>query len=144
MVINLQAFIVERGTEGFTQGPEEHKMGIKGSSTVQLYFQDCKVPVENVLGEIGKGHMIAFNILNIGRLKLCAAAIGGARRALTDSVEYAKTREQFKQPIANFGAIKHKLAEMAIKIYVGETALYRTAKWIDEKEEELLACRKTI
>ena len=78
------AFIVERGFEGFTQGPEEHKMGIKGSSTVQLYFQDCKVPVENVLGEIGKGHIIAFNILNIGRLKLCAAAMGGARRALTD------------------------------------------------------------
>lgn len=132
------AFIIERGTEGFTQGPEEHKMGIKGSSTVQLYFQDCKVPVGNVLGEIGKGHRIAFNILNIGRLKLCAATIGGARRVITDSVVYAKTREQFKQPIANFGAIKHKLAEMAIKVFVGESALYRTAKWIDEKEQELL------
>lgn len=136
------AFIVERGTEGFTQGPEEHKMGIKGSSTVQLYFQDAKVPVENVLGEIGKGHKIAFNILNIGRLKLCAAAIGGARRALSDTVVYAKTREQFKQQISNFGAIKHKLAEMAIKIFVGESALYRTAKWIDEKEKELLASGK--
>ncbi len=135
-------FIVDRGTEGFTQGPEEHKMGIKGSSTVQLYFQDAKVPVENVLGEIGKGHKIAFNILNIGRLKLCAAAVGGARRALTDSVVYAKTREQFKQPIANFGAIKHKLAEMAIKIFVGESALYRTASWIDEKEKELLNAGK--
>ena len=133
------AFIVERGTEGFTQGPEEHKMGIKGSSTVQLYFQDAKVPVENLLGEIGKGHKIAFNILNIGRLKLCAAALGGARRALTNTVEYAITREQFKQPISNFGAIKHKLAEMAIRIYVGESALYRTAKWIDEKEAELVA-----
>jgi alkylation response protein AidB-like acyl-CoA dehydrogenase len=133
------AFIVERGMEGFTQGPEEHKMGIKGSSTVQLYFQDAKVPVENVLGEIGKGHRIAFNILNIGRLKLCAAAVGGARRALSTSVDYAKTREQFKQPIANFGAIKHKLAEMAIKIFVAESALYRTASWIDEKEKELLA-----
>src|ERR1044071_9615410 len=110
-------FIIERGTEGFTQGPEEHKMGIKGSSTVQLYFQDCKVPVENVLGEIGKGHKIAFNILNIGRLKLCAAAIGGARRAITDSVQYAKTREQFKTPIASFGAIKNKLAEMAIAMW---------------------------
>lgn len=137
------AFIVERGTEGFTQGPEEHKMGIKGSSTVQLYFQDCKVPVENVLGEIGKGHRIAFNILNIGRLKLCAATIGGARRAITDSVVYAKTREQFQQPIANFGAIKHKLAEMAIRVFVGESALYRTAKWIDEKEHELLSAGKT-
>ncbi len=135
-------FIVERGTEGFTQGPEEHKMGIKGSSTVQLYFQDCKVPVENVLGEIGKGHKIAFNILNIGRLKLCAAAVGGSRRAITDSVIYAKTREQFKQPIANFGAIKFKLAEMAIQIFVAEAALYRTAKLIDDKEHELLAAGK--
>ncbi|HXR84471.1 MAG TPA: acyl-CoA dehydrogenase family protein [Hanamia sp.] len=136
---NFTAFIVERNFEGFTRGPEEHKMGIKGSSTVQLYFQDCKVPAENVLGEIGKGHVIAFNILNIGRLKLAAAAIGGAKLALTDSIEYAKTREQFKTAIANFGAIKHKLAEMAIKIYADESALYRTAKWIDEKEHELLA-----
>lgn len=135
-------FIVERGFEGFTQGPEEHKMGIKGSSTVQLYFQDCKVPVENVLGEIGKGHKIAFNILNIGRLKLCAAAIGGAKRAVSTSVEYAITREQFKQPIANFGAIKHKLAEMAIGIFADEAALYRSAKWIDEKEHELLESGK--
>jgi alkylation response protein AidB-like acyl-CoA dehydrogenase len=132
------AFILERDFEGFTRGPEEHKMGIKGSSTVQLYFQDCKVPVENVLGEIGRGHIIAFNILNIGRLKLAAAAMGGAKLALANSIEYAKTREQFKTPIANFGAIKHKLAEMAIKIFADESALYRTAKWIDEKEEELL------
>jgi alkylation response protein AidB-like acyl-CoA dehydrogenase len=131
------AFIVERGIEGFTNGPEEHKMGIKGSSTVQLYFQDAKVPVENVLGEIGKGHIIAFNILNIGRLKLCAAALGGAKRAFNTSLEYAMTREQFKQPISNFGAIKHKLAEMAIQTWVCETALYRTAKWIDDKEAEL-------
>ena len=136
------AFIIERGTEGFTQGPEEHKMGIKGSSTVQLYFQDCKVPVENLLGEIGKGHKIAFNILNIGRLKLAAAALGGSKRALTDSVNYAITREQFKQPISNFGAIKYKLAEMAIKIFTGESALYRTANWIDQKENELLAAGK--
>jgi alkylation response protein AidB-like acyl-CoA dehydrogenase len=138
----FSAFIIERGTEGFTQGPEEHKMGIKGSSTVQLYFQDCKVPVENLLGEIGKGHKIAFNILNIGRLKLCAAAIGGARRSLSGTVEYARTREQFKQPISNFGAIKHKLAEMAIRVFVGESALYRTAKWIDDKEHELLSSGK--
>ncbi|MCA0398324.1 MAG: acyl-CoA dehydrogenase family protein [Bacteroidetes bacterium] len=132
-------FIVERGMEGFTQGPEEHKMGIKGSSTVQLYFQDCKVPVENVLGEVGRGHIIAFNILNIGRLKLCAAALGGAKRSLNTSIAYAKTREQFKQPIANFGAIKNKLAEMAIRTWVCEAGLYRTAKWIDEKEHALLA-----
>ena len=135
----FSAFIVERGFEGFTQGPEEHKMGIKGSSTVQLYFQDCKVPAENLLGEIGKGHIIAFNILNIGRLKLCAAALGGAKRAATTSIEYAKTREQFKTPIANFGAIKNKIAQMAIEIWTAETALYRTTKWIDDKEVGLAA-----
>ena len=136
------AFIIEKGMEGFTQGPEEHKMGIKGSSTVQLYFQDCKVPVENVLGEIGKGHIIAFNILNIGRLKLAAATNGGAKMALTNAIEYANAREQFKTPISSFGAIKHKIAEMAIKIYADESALYRTAKWIDEKEHELLSAGK--
>jgi alkylation response protein AidB-like acyl-CoA dehydrogenase len=138
------AFIVERGMEGFTQGPEEHKMGIKGSSTVQLYFQDCKVPVENVLGEIGKGHVIAFNILNIGRLKLGAATLGGARRALTTTVQYAITREQFKLPIVKFGAIRHKLAEMAIQMWVGETALYRVSKNIDEQEQEMLKAGKTL
>ncbi|MFN4285444.1 MAG: acyl-CoA dehydrogenase family protein [Lacibacter sp.] len=139
---DFTAFIVERGMEGFTQGPEEHKMGIKGSSTVQLYFQDCKVPVENVLGEIGKGHVIAFNILNIGRLKLAAAALGGSKRTLNLALEYAQTREQFKQPIINFGAIQHKLAEMATRIWVLESALYRTSKWIDEKEQELLGAGK--
>ena len=138
------AFIIERGTEGFTQGPEEHKMGIKGSSTVQLYFQDCKIPVENVLGEIGKGHIIAFNILNIGRLKLGAATIGGARRALTETVQYAKAREQFKLPIVKFGAIRHKLAEMAIRLWVGESALYRVSNNIDEQEQLLLAAGKTL
>ncbi len=140
----FSTFIVERGMEGFTQGPEEHKMGIKGSSTVQLYFQDCKVPVENLLGEIGKGHIIAFNILNIGRLKLAAAAIGGAKMSLTNTIGYAKTREQFKTAIANFGAIKHKLAEMAIRIFVGESAIYRTSKWIDDKETELTASGKSF
>ena len=138
------AFIVERGMEGFTLGPEEHKMGIKGSSTVQLYFQDCKVPVENVLGEIGRGHIIAFNILNIGRLKLGAATIGGGRRALSTTIKYAKAREQFKLPIVKFGAIRHKLAEMAIRLWVGEAALYRLAKNIDEKEHELLAAGKDL
>lgn len=137
-------FIVERGFEGFTQGPEEHKMGIKGSSTVQLYFQDCKVPVENVLGEIGRGHVIAFNILNIGRLKLCAAALGGSKRAATISIQYAITREQFKISIAKFGAIKHKMAEMAIRMWVCESALYRASKWIDDKEHELMASGKTF
>jgi len=138
----FSTFIVERGMEGFTQGPEEHKMGIKGSSTVQLYFQDCKVPVENLLGEIGKGHIIAFNILNIGRLKLAAAAYGGSKMALSTTVQYANTREQFKTPIANFGAIKYKLAEMATRIFCGESALYRTSKWIDDKELELAAVGK--
>jgi len=140
--IQFTGFILERGMEGFTQGPEEHKMGIKGSSTVQLYFQDCRVPVENVLGEIGKGHIIAFNILNIGRLKLCAATLGGAKKCLEASVQYAKTREQFKKPIAEFGAIQHKLAEMAIQVWTSEAALYRTSMWIDEKEKALLDAGK--
>jgi alkylation response protein AidB-like acyl-CoA dehydrogenase len=138
------AFILERGMDGFTQGPEEHKMGIKGSSTVQLYFQDCKVPVENVLGEIGKGHIIAFNILNIGRLKLDAATLGGAKRSLSIAVQYANTREQFKQPISNFGAIKHKLAEMAVRCWADESALYRTSKLIQDKEHELQEEGKTF
>jgi alkylation response protein AidB-like acyl-CoA dehydrogenase len=133
------AFIVEKNFEGFTRGPEEHKMGIKGSSTVQLYFQDCKVPVENVLGEVGKGHIIAFNILNIGRLKLCAAALGGAKRIAGIAIEYANTREQFKTMISQFGAIKNKIAEMGIEIWVAESALYRVSKWIEDKELELLA-----
>jgi len=136
------AFILERGMPGFTQGPEEHKMGIKGSSTVQLYFQDCKVPVENVLGEIGKGHIIAFNILNIGRLKLCAATLGGTKKCLQETILYAKTREQFKKPIVEFGAIQHKVAEMAVQIFASEAALYRTSMWIDEKEKDLLLAGK--
>ena len=137
-------FIVERGFEGFTLGQEEHKMGIKGSSTVQLFFQDCKVPVENVLGEIGKGHVIAFNILNIGRLKLAAAAFGGAKKAFTTSVKYANTREQFNQPISNFGAIKQKLADMAVLIFANETAVYRVSQQIDEKEKELMTAGKSF
>ena len=136
------AFIVEKHFEGFTRGAEEHKMGIKGSSTVQLFFQDCKVPVENVLGEIGKGHVIAFNILNIGRLKLCSAALGGAKRAATSAIQYALTREQFKTPIANFGAIKGKIADMAIELWVNESSLYRTAMWIDDKEREMIDAGK--
>ncbi len=135
----FSAFIVERNTPGLSFGEEEHKMGIKGSSTRQVFFENCVVPAGNLLGEIGKGHIIAFNILNIGRLKLCAAAMGGAKRALATSVAYAKTREQFKTPIANFGAIQHKLAEMAIRIFASDTALYRTAAWIDHKEQELQA-----
>jgi len=131
------AFIVERNTPGLSLGEEEHKMGIKGSSTRQVFFEDCKIPVENLLGEIGRGHVIAFNILNIGRLKLCAAALGGAKRALAITISYARDREQFKTSIANFGAIQHKLAEMAIRIFATESVLYRTAAWIDEKEKSL-------
>src|ERR1700712_3213708 len=137
-------FIVEKGTEGFTVGIEEHKMGIKGSSTVQLFFENCKVPAENVLGEIGKGHIIAFNILNIGRLKLAAAAMGGCKRVLTTTIQYAKAREQFKTSIANFGAIKYKLAEMAVRIWADESSVYRVSRQIDEKEQELAATGKTF
>lgn len=132
------AFIVEKDTPGMSLGAEEHKMGIKGSSTRQVFFQDARVPVENVLGEIGKGHLIAFNILNIGRLKLCAAALGAAKQSAGITVQYANSREQFKQPIANFGAIKFKLAEQAIRIFCCESALYRTAQLIDQKEASLL------
>ena len=138
------AFILERGMEGFTQGPEEHKMGIKGSSTVQLYFQDCKVPIENVLGEIGRGHIIAFNILNIGRIKLGSATLGAAKEVITDAVDYAIHREQFKTAIANFGAIKFKLAEMGIKVWVSGSGIFRTAKMMDDKEQELLQEGKTF
>ncbi|GAA0533423.1 acyl-CoA dehydrogenase family protein [Chitinophaga japonensis] len=136
------AFIVDKDTPGFTLGVEEHKMGIKGSSTRQIYFQDAKVPAANVLGTIGKGHLIAFNILNIGRLKLCAAALGACKRSITNTVQYANTREQFKQPIANFGAIKHKLAEMVIRTWMCESSLYRTAQLIELQEQELLAAGK--
>ena len=139
------AFIVERGFEGFTQGPEEHKMGIKGSSTVQLYFQDCKVPVENLLGEIGKGHIIAFNILNIGRLKLCAAPWVAPNVLQVSAIEYANTTGTIQNPIANFGAIKHKLAEMAIQIWVAESCIIpRTANGLMKRKQELLADRQTI
>ena len=133
----FSAFIVDRGTPGLTFGEEEHKMGIKGSSTIQLFFENCLIPKDNLLGEIGKGHIIAFNILNIGRLKLCAAATGAAKHALSISTTYAKTREQFKVPIASFGAIQHKLAEMVIRLYAAESSLYRTSQWIDNKEHEL-------
>ncbi|HNR49251.1 MAG TPA: acyl-CoA dehydrogenase family protein [Bacteroidia bacterium] len=132
-------FIVEKNYPGLTLGEEEHKMGIKGSSTRQVFFSDCKVPVENVLGEIGKGHLIAFNILNIGRLKLCAAALGGAKEVSSLSVSYANTREQFKLPISKFGAIRYKLAQQAIRIYACESALYRTSFMIDELEKQKLS-----
>ncbi len=130
-------FIVEKSYEGISLGEEEHKMGIKGSSTRQVFFSDCHVPIENVLGEIGKGHLIAFNILNIGRAKLAAAALGGCKQVCTSSIEYANTRIQFKIPIAKFGAIKHKLAEQSIRTYVVESAIYRVSKLIEDMEERL-------
>lgn len=133
---DFTAFIVDKGTPGLSLGAEEHKMGIKGSSTRQVFFENCAVPVENILGEIGKGHIIAFNILNIGRLKLCAATQGAAKGALGITLHYAATREQFKTPIAKFGAIQHKIAEMVIRIMSTESAMYRAARWIDEKERE--------
>lgn len=120
-------FIVEGGAEGLTLGAEEDKLGIKGSSTRQVFFENVKVPVENVLGEIGKGHHIAFNVLNIGRFKLGVLCTGGAKNALTLATQYANERHQFNQPIANFGAIQHKLAEMAIQIFASESAVYRTS-----------------
>lgn len=132
-------FIVEKGYEGLSLGEEEHKMGIKGSSTRQVFFSDCKVPVENVLGEIGKGHLIAFNILNIGRAKLAVAALGGSKKVCTQSIDYANTRQQFKLPISKFGAIKHKLAEQAIRVYALESAIYRVSNLIEQKEQALLA-----
>jgi alkylation response protein AidB-like acyl-CoA dehydrogenase len=128
-------FIVERDWEGVSVGAEEWKLGIKGSSTRQVFFEDVKVPVENVLGDIGKGHRIAFNILNIGRIKLGAGVIGAAKLLSTGSVQYANERHQFKQPISNFGAIKHKIAEQALRIWCVESAIYRASYDIKLQEE---------
>src|SRR5687767_11536983 len=127
----FSAFIVER-QPGLTSGAEEHKMGIKGSSTTPLILADAKTPVENLLGEVGKGHKIAFNILNIGRFKLGAMCLGGMKLALTESVKYANERHQFGKPISSFGAIKWKLGEMAVRTWVGEAMTYRTLGMIEE------------
>ncbi len=131
----LTAFLVERGYPGVKFGGEEKKMGIKASSTRMVIFEDAKVPVENVLGEIGKGHKIAFNVLNVGRYKLGAGAIGGAKQALAISAKYAKEREAFGRPIARFGLIQQKLAEMASRSFAAESAIYRTMGLIDEALE---------
>ena len=133
------SFIIDTKSEGFTRGKEEDKMGIKGSSTRALFLDNVKVPVENVLGEIGKGHYIAFNVLNVGRFKLCAMTTGGAKKFLSIAVNYANERKQFGKTIANFGAIKYKLAEMAIRIFASETATLRTSGLINDKVKELLA-----
>ena len=127
----FSAFIVER-QEGCKSGAEEHKMGIKGSSTTPLILADARTPVENLLGEVGKGHKIAFNILNIGRFKLGAMCLGGMKLALQESVRYANERKQFGKSISSFGAIKSKLGEMAIRTWVGEAMIYRTLGMIEE------------
>jgi alkylation response protein AidB-like acyl-CoA dehydrogenase len=126
------AVIVERGTPGFSTGREEHKLGIRGSSTTPLIFEDARIPVENVLGEIGKGHKIAFNILNVGRLKLAAFAIGGMKSALRGGIEYAMQRKQFGKAISTFGLIREKLARSAAQIYAVESMTYRASGAIDE------------
>ncbi|MGB9592196.1 MAG: acyl-CoA dehydrogenase family protein, partial [Candidatus Kryptoniota bacterium] len=125
------AFIIEKDYPGVSLGKEEKKIGIKGSSTRALNLDNVPVPVENIVGEIGKGHKVALNILNIGRFKLGASVIGGAKAIITESVRYAKTRKQFKVPIISFGMIKHKIGEMAIRTFVGESMVYRTAGLID-------------
>jgi alkylation response protein AidB-like acyl-CoA dehydrogenase len=128
----LSAFIVERNYEGVVVGPDEHKMGIKGSSTAQIYFNDVKVPVQNLLGKRGEGFRIALSILHMGRLKLGANVIGAAKKAITDSVKYANERKQFGVLISSFGAIKYKLAEQVVRLYASESAVYRVSKDIDD------------
>jgi alkylation response protein AidB-like acyl-CoA dehydrogenase len=131
------AFLIERNFPGFSVGAEEHKMGIRGSSTCPLILNDCKVPIENVLGDIGKGHIIAFNILNVGRFKLGAMCVGGARVSLQHAIEYAKQRKAFNKVIADFGLIREKLANMAVGIYTGESMVYRTVGMMDVALDEV-------
>ena len=128
---HFTSFIVERELEGISLDKEEEKMGTHGSSTRSVIFQDVKVPVENVLGEIGRGHVVALNTLNVGRYKLGAATVGGCKLLLSEAIKYAKNRIQFGKPICEFGLIKHKLAEMVIKTYVHESMVYRTACLLD-------------
>ncbi|MGA9814372.1 MAG: acyl-CoA dehydrogenase family protein, partial [Terriglobales bacterium] len=127
----FSAFLVERTFPGFSVGAEEHKMGIRGSSTCPLILNDCQVPAENLLGEIGKGHVIAFNILNVGRFKLGAMCVGGARLSLENAIAYAKQRKAFNKTIGDFGLVREKLANMATLIYVGEALVYRTVGMMD-------------
>ncbi|MBZ5627300.1 MAG: acyl-CoA dehydrogenase family protein [Acidobacteriia bacterium] len=133
----FSAFIVEKTFPGFAVGAEEHKMGIRGSSTCPLILNDCKVPVENLLGEIGKGHIIAFNILNLGRFKLGAGCVGGARTALQDAIAYAKQRKAFNTTISQFGLIREMIADMAVDIWTGESAVYRTVGMMDVALSEI-------
>ena len=133
----FSAFLVEAGTPGLTIGAEEHKLGIRGSSTCPLILNDCKVPVENLLGQPGKGHHIAFNILNVGRYKLASSAVGAARISLRDAIRYARDRAAFGKPIASFGLIQEKIADMASGIYATESMLYRVVGAIDAALSEL-------
>ncbi len=135
---NLTAFMVEADSEGISLNPEEQKMGIKGSSTRQVFFNDVKVPAENMLSERGNGFKIALNILNIGRIKLAAGVLGGAKDAVTHSVKYANEREQFGRPISKYGAIRHKIAEQVIQSYVLESATYRAGQNIDDAIQSLI------
>lgn len=137
-------FIVERSFEGVSVGAEEKKLGIKGSSTRQVFFENVKVPVENILGEIGKGHRIAFNILNIGRIKLAAGTIGGAKLVSTISINYANERKQFGKRLGEFGAIQYKLAEQAIRTFANESATYRASMDIQRMEHALLEKGKSL
>jgi alkylation response protein AidB-like acyl-CoA dehydrogenase len=127
----FSAFLVERGTPGFSVAKEEHKLGIRGSSTCALVFSDCRIPVENLLGEVGKGHHIAFNILNMGRFKLGAACVGGGRQAVELGIRYAKERVAFGKPIAEFGLIQRKIASCVTRLYVTESMTYRTSGMMD-------------
>ena len=127
----FSAFLVERSFPGFSVGAEEHKMGIRGSSTCPIILNDCKVPAENLLGDIGRGHVIAFNILNIGRFKLGAMCVGGGRVSLESAISYAKQRKAFGKPISDFGLVREKLANMATLLYVGESLVYRTVGMMD-------------
>jgi alkylation response protein AidB-like acyl-CoA dehydrogenase len=141
---DFTAFIIDRNTEGLSVGAEEHKMGIKGSSTCQVFFENCKVPKENILGEIGRGHIIAFNILNIGRYKLAVAAMGGCKRSLDHAIRYANERKQFGKPISSFGAIQYKLSEMAARTFALEAANWRVSNYIHLKKESMLADGKSF
>ena len=133
----FSAFLVEKDFPGISHGAEEHKMGIRGSSTCPIILNDCKVPVENLLGEVGKGHIIAFNILNIGRFKLGAMCVGGARVSIESAVAYAKQRKAFGKTISDFGLVREKIANMATLIYVGESMVYRTVGMMDELLSEI-------
>ncbi len=133
----FSAFIIERNDPGVTNGNEEHKLGQRGSSTTPLIMQDAKIPKDRLLGVVGKGHLIAFNVLNFGRIKMGAGAVGGSKRVIGMAARYAAERRQFNRPISSFGAIKYKLAEMVARVYACESAVYRTAGMIEAREENI-------